>query len=94
MIYQVDLDREIRRLISHFSPERKKKIKESLKTIAENPHCGKPLQEELLGYYSYRVGALRIVYSINKPEKTVHLVAIGPRRTIYEELEKDAKKLC
>ena len=87
MTYQLDMDGEARTLLTHMAPLQKRRIKEALRTIAENPFEGKPLQEELHGFYSYRVTGLRIIYSIHRSRKIVHVVAIGPLRTIYQELE-------
>ncbi len=92
MTYQLNMDGETKALISHLSPSQKKKIKESLRVIAANPHVGKPLQEELVGFYSYRVGTLRIIYSINKSKRIISLVTLGPRRTIYDEVERSVSE--
>lgn len=89
MTYRLDMDRETRVLISHMSPAQKRKIKESFRAIAENPLQGKPLQDELEGFCSYRTGSLRIIYSIDRLRKAAHVVAVGPRRNIYEELKKE-----
>ena len=86
------MDAGTRILVSHLTPARKRAIKESMRAIALNPLLGKPLQEDLLGLYSYRIGTIRIVYSIDRRAKTIHIVAIGPRKTIYEELERDLKR--
>lgn len=88
MTYQLDMDNDMRILISHTPPVRKRQIRESLCAIMEEPYSGKPLQEELSGFWSYRVGSLRIVYSIDAARKKIHLIALGPRRTIYKELER------
>lgn len=89
MTFRLDMDVETRTLVSHMAPERKQLVREALRTIAGDPFHGKPLREELSGLYSHRVGPLRIVYEVDRPAKAVHVVAIGPRRTIYEELEKN-----
>ncbi len=91
MIYQLDMDGETRLLIRHLPPARKQKIKESLRAIALNPLMGKPLQETLSGYFSYRVGALRVIYSIDPGKRMVQVVALGPRKTIYEEVERELR---
>ena len=92
MIYQVDMDDEVRLLVGHMTPGRKKKIKASLREISVDPYAGKPLQNKLLGLQSYRMGSFRIIYSINKNKKIIHIITIGPRRTVYEELERYFKK--
>ena len=65
-------------------PQLKRKIRAALDEIIHNPVCGKQLKLELAGLRSYRVGRFRIIYRIT-PDKTIELVAAGPRKTIYEE---------
>lgn len=88
MIYTLDMNRDVRAFVSHLYPNRKRKIKESLRTIACNPTLGKPLQDKLVGLYSYRVGVLHIVYTIDNTHRIVRVIAIGPRHSIYENLER------
>jgi mRNA interferase RelE/StbE len=74
---------EIAEPVQHFHPQLKAKIKAALKDILEDPACGKALKDDLEGLRSYRVKRFRIIYRISR--KCVELVAIGPRRFIYEE---------
>lgn len=89
MIHRLDVDGETRVLISHMAPDPKRKVKEAFRTIARDPREGKPLQDRLFGLHSYRVGSLRIVYAVDRSRKIVHIAAVGPRRTVYAELERD-----
>ena len=70
-------------LVRHFHPELKAKIKAALRDILENPACGKALKDELHGLRSYRVKRLRIIYRIGG--RWIEIVAVGPRRRVYEE---------
>jgi mRNA interferase RelE/StbE len=73
----------IRDLVRRLHPVLKRKIRAALADIIADPACGKPLERELNGYWSLRVGWHRIIY---RPiEGGVEIVAIGPRRMIYEE---------
>ncbi len=65
-------------------PSIKKKVRSALQTIVNAPTCGKQLKEELAGLRSFRVGRYRIVYRIGE-DRTIELVSVGPRRSIYEE---------
>ena len=85
------MDEEVALLMAHLHPLRKQKIKESLRLMAHNPLLGKPLQEELKGFFSYRVGVFRIIYAMDQKSKKLHVISIGPRRTIYEDLEKNLR---
>ncbi|MHB8766115.1 MAG: type II toxin-antitoxin system RelE family toxin [Deferrisomatales bacterium] len=61
----------------------KPKLKAALQAIQLDPHAGKPLREELAGLRSYRVARFRVVYRV--ADDTVELVAVGPRKTTYDE---------
>jgi len=51
----------------------------------QNPdHLGKPLAGNLKGLWSYRVGAFRIIYQIQREGRVVFIVTIGHRRDVYE----------
>jgi len=65
-------------------PELRRKVRAGLDLIRAEPEAGKLLRDELAGLRSLRVGRFRIVYRI-APLRVIELVAIGPRRTIYEE---------
>ena len=70
--------------IRKLHPEIKQKIRAAFDAIAANPTAGKALIKELKGLRSFRVGRIRIIYKISSPLR-VEIVAVGPRRTIYEE---------
>jgi mRNA interferase RelE/StbE len=65
-------------------PGVKSKIRAALNLILSEPDAGKSLRDELRGLKSYRIGRFRIIYKV-MPKRVVDIVAIGPRRTIYEE---------
>ncbi len=75
---------EVTVLIRGLHPDLKKKVRLSFETICSDPHSGKALKDELDGLRSFRVSRFRIIYRISK-RKQIEVVAIGPRRNIYEE---------
>lgn len=75
---------QLRDLIRQLHPDLKRKVRAALTDILQDPACGKPLQEELTGYASLRVGRLRVMY--RPDEAGVEIIAIGPRKTIYEDV--------
>lgn len=89
MTYHIDMDAEDQNFLRHLAPLRKQRIKQALRLIAKEPLLGKPLEEDLAGYFSYRVGTFRIIYSVNKTQKIIHVVAMGPRRNIYKDLQRE-----
>lgn len=66
-------------------PELKRKIKAALQAILTDPQSGKILKDELEGMRSFRVGKFRVIYRALNKEKLIEILAIGPRKTIYEE---------
>jgi mRNA interferase RelE/StbE len=84
MPYQLRVPDEIVQLIRGMHPLLKKRLRAALVEICENPYCGKGLKEELEGLRSYRIKRFRIIYQII-PEEKIGIIAIGPRKYIYEE---------
>jgi len=72
-------------LLRNLHPLIKAHIRPALYFLAKNPNGGKALKEELHGLRSYRVKKYRIIYRIIAPEKILEIIAIGPRKNIYEE---------
>lgn len=72
-------------LISSLYPILKRKIKAALQIILSDADSGKALKDELKGLWSYRVGKFRVIYRVPKQNDVIEIIAIGPRKTIYEE---------
>ena len=70
----------------------KSQIRSALQAIMEDLFCGKSLKEELHGLRSYRVKKYRVIYKIVPEKKELEVIAIGPRRNIYEETFKIISK--
>ena len=77
-------------LIRNMHPSLKKRVRAALKAILAYPSSGKVLSNELAGLQSYRVGTFRIIYRLSG--KNIELVAVGPRKRIYDETYKVLKK--
>lgn len=73
----------IEEFLRSLHPELKHKVRAGPDLIRTDPAVGKELRDELAGQRSFRVGRVRIVYRV-APRRLIDLVAIGPRRTIYE----------
>jgi len=86
---------EIVGLIRSLHPLLKKRVRAALFQISYNPYCGKALKAELSGLRSFRVKKFRIIYRVSR-KKQITLVALGPRKYIYEEtfriIEREEKK--
>jgi mRNA interferase RelE/StbE len=82
---------EIVALIRGCHPQLKRKIRAGLRYILTEPESGKSLKDEMEGLKSYRISRFRIICRISS-KKIIDVVAVGPRKTIYEETYKIIKK--
>jgi mRNA interferase RelE/StbE len=84
-IRRLKISDETAELIRTLHPDIKKKIKAALQTVLSDPHSGKELKDELSGLQSFKVGKFRVVYKTAKDKGIIEVIAVGPRKTIYEE---------
>ena len=82
---------EIVALIRGCHPKLKRKIRAGIRHIMTEPESGKSLKDELEGLKSYPVSRFRIIYRISS-KQIIDIIAVGPRRTIYEETYRIIKK--
>jgi len=84
-IRRLKVSDETAALVRTLHPDIKRKIKAALQTVLNDPQSGKALKDELKGLQSFKVGKFRAVYKTAKDRGVIEVVAIGPRKTIYEE---------
>jgi mRNA interferase RelE/StbE len=77
---------EISDRVRSLHPDLKRKIRAIIDGLLSDAVHGKPLQGQLLGFNSVRVGRFRVVYRLVRD--IVEILTIGPRRTVYEEAER------
>ncbi len=82
--YKLRIPDEVVVLIRGLHPNLKKKVRLSFEAICSDPSSGKALKDELDGLRSFRVSRFRIIYRISK-KKQIEIIAIGSRKSIYEE---------
>jgi mRNA-degrading endonuclease RelE of RelBE toxin-antitoxin system len=87
---RVKLSPEVADVVRSLPPEAKRKVRAALQQLRLEPELGDQLERELTALRRVRVGQLRIVY---RPSAAgLEIVAIGPRRSIYTELELRARE--
>ena len=84
--YRLDIPPHVADRIRHFHPDIKKGFKTALRAIAEDSSRGEPLLRELKDYWKYRVKRFRVIYSVDRKQWMIRVMAVGHRRAIYEEL--------
>ena len=85
-MFQPDISPHVSETIRRFPPDLKRSIKAAVRALCLNPNEGAPLVKELEGLWKYRVRRFRIVYAIDRRRKVIRVMAIGHRRTVYEEV--------
>mgnify|MGYP001571621415 CR=1 FL=1 len=58
------------------------RVARALQSLKQDPFRGKPLKYKLKGQFSLRVGAYRIIYTIERQKVTVYVLDIGHRREV------------
>jgi mRNA interferase RelE/StbE len=84
-IRRLKMSDETAGLVRTLHPDLKRKIKAALQTVLIDPQSGKALKDELKGLQSFKVGKFRVIYKTATDKRIIEVVAIGPRKTIYEE---------
>ena len=92
-MFRPDIPPHVSETIQHLSPDLKRSIKAAVRALCENPNEGAPLVKELKGLWKYRVRRFRIVYAIDQRKKVLRIMAIGHRRSVYEELRAGLRKV-
>lgn len=86
-LYEVVISRRAGDFFEDASASLQKKLDrcfDRLKVDPRNYPNIKPLKGNLAGYYRYRVGDYRVIYSINDEQRRVIVSIIAHRRDVYE----------
>lgn len=84
--YRPDIPPHVAEIVRHLPPEVKRGVKSALRALSDGSAAGEPLQRELEGFLKYRVKRYRIVYALERRRRIIRVVAIGHRRSVYDEL--------
>jgi mRNA interferase RelE/StbE len=84
MSLQIRFTEEGREKLHELHIENQKKIKTQLKNLSKNIQLGKPLLGRLIGFYSFRIGNYRAIYTLENERILVHYV--GHRKDVYDKV--------
>lgn len=84
--FRPDIPPHVADVIRSLHPDLKQLIKSAIRAIAANPEYGESLKLELDGFRKYRVRRFRIIYAADQKRRIIRLMAVGHRRSVYEEL--------
>jgi len=86
-MYRVELSRETQRFFERCGPAIARKLARCFAALERNPRAGnnvKALKGHWAGSYRYRLGDLRVVYTINDQAVAVFVITIAKRSDVYE----------
>lgn len=72
-------------VIRTMHPEIKRRVREGIRMLVENPLLGHELHLELSGFRSFRIGGYRVIYQVNDAGHTIDVYHAGRRRDVYED---------
>jgi len=86
-MYKLELSQEAQRFYERCDKPIAKKLARCFQSLEKDPRQGnniKPLKGKFAGSYRYRLGDLRVVYTIHDSAVTVFVITIAKRSDIYE----------
>lgn len=86
-MYRVELSLEAEKAYRKANTALAKKLANCLERLEEAPYFHpniKALKGDYSGYYRYRVGDYRVVYSVDDRAKIVNIIVIAHRSKVYE----------
>lgn len=83
-MYTLKIFPKARKNLKEISHRYQETLLTAFEDLRDDPFLGKPLERELTGRYTYRVGVYRIIYKIRKKDKVVEILDAGHRATVYQ----------
>ena len=87
-MWTVKLSRQAAAFLRSLGDKHRSQLEHGLDELGKVPLTGKALKGELKGYWSFRVGMCRIIYSIRNKEVIVEVLRIHHRKEIYEKMRR------
>lgn len=78
--------------IRRLPPDVKRAVKAAVRSLVVEPGLGVPLQRELSDLWRYRVRRYRIVYAVDRRRRRLTILAVGHRRSIYDDLVRRVRR--
>ena len=87
-MWTVKLSKQAQSFYDSLTGKHKIQLGNGIDKLSQDPHYGKPLKGELKGYWSYRVGVCRIIYTIQQQQIVVEILRIQHRKEVYEKFRR------
>ena len=84
MAWQIKIYSDVRKRIARLPEKERIRLVEAISFLGDNPFHGdvKPLQGRSL--WRLRVGGWRVLFRIEKQERIIYVVGMGPRGDVYK----------
>lgn len=82
-MYKIIIAKNVRKDIFLLKKRYQVAFVNTLKELKVDPKLGKPLTRELVGKYSIKIGAYRLIYKLDLKDKIVNVIIVGHRSTVY-----------
>ena len=86
-MFEVYLSREAEKIYLKAAPKTTRLLENCFRHLEESPLSGpniKCLRGKLEGSFRYRIGGMRIIYSVDMESRKVYVETIGPRGDVYK----------
>ncbi len=87
-MWAIRLSKQAGEFYQELTGKHRVQVDNALSLIQQDPRQGKSLRGDLKGYWSFRVGIYRVIYTIHKQEVVVSILRIHHRKEAYERLRR------
>lgn len=87
-MWTIRLSKQASEFYAELAGKHRQQVDNALLVLQRDPRQGKSLRGDLKGYWSFRVGVHRIIYSIRHQEVIVDALRIHHRKEVYERLRR------
>ena len=83
-MWTLKISEQAGRFYARLQGREQRRLAAAFDALQKDPRSGKPLRGELKGYWSYRVGVYRVIYTVEASEIVVYVLRIQHRKEVYE----------
>ena len=88
IVWKIVLSKQASTFLNQQNAKMRARLDAALGLLADDPRSGKMLAGDLKGYWSFRVGNYRIIYSIDNGKVWIEILRISHRKEVYERFRR------
>lgn len=82
-MYELIFKKPAKKFLKKLDKSIQERILEKLNLLNANPKLGKPLIGNMAGFWSLRIGKIRVLYQISESELIIYVMNVGHRKSVY-----------